>query len=113
MIEVKTTENAEKFGFDPSFATLEVVEKGESLGAISVSADSENNILYIHALKCADALLADFLIRSAAAYGDNRYCIDMVCLDKENQKTYDLIGFIDKNGQLTLPVNKLVHKTSN
>ncbi|MBQ6569180.1 MAG: hypothetical protein IJL87_02885 [Clostridia bacterium] len=113
MIEVKPSSNAKNYGFEEKNTTLELTENGTALGAISISTDSMQHILYIHALCCEDKVLADFLVRSAAAYGDNRYCLEIVCLDKENDNIYSALGFSQKDQKLTLPVSNIVHKTLN
>jgi len=113
MLEVKPTENYEKYAIDSSLTLLEVFDGGEAVGflALDIDGTGEEKSVIIKKLECDDPFLADFLVRSAAAYGDNRYCFTLVAEKNSNQDVYKKLGFLEKDGKNVLPISKIVHKT--
>lgn len=113
MLEVKVTDNHTKYGFDGRFTLLELLDGGNPIGgvALTVEGAGEEKAVIIKGLKCEESVLGDFLIRSAAAYGDNRYCFNIISEDKENENIYKGLGFTENEGKITLPISKIVHKT--
>lgn len=52
---------------------------------------------------------ADITIRGALAYGDNRGAMTCTAEHGEFDREFKCVGFTEKNGQLFIEINKVVH----
>lgn len=70
---------------------------------------TEGEILYMQLLYALEDDMAEMAIRSALAYGDNRYALTANTLDLSFGKDLQKVGFTEKDGVYSIEIRKVVH----
>ncbi len=89
------------------FEYMATVDGGEEKAVCAVKAEGE--VLSMQLLYALEDDMAEMAIRSALAYGDNRYALTANTLDSSFEKDLKKVGFTEKDGVYTIEIRKVVH----
>ncbi len=96
----------EEYGLE-NFEYMATVDGGEEKAVCAVKAEGE--VLSMQLLYAVEDDMAEMAIRSALAYGDNRFALTANTLDLRFGKDFKKVGFTEKDGVYTIEICKVVH----
>lgn len=89
------------------FEYMATIDGGVEKAVCAVKAEGE--VLYMQLLYASEDDMAEMAIRSALAYGDNRFALTANTLDLSFEKDMKKVGFTEKDGVYTIEICKVVH----
>ncbi len=96
----------EEYGLE-SFEYMVTLDGGEEKAVCAMKVEGET--LYMQLLSALEEDMAEMAIRSALAYGDNRFALTAKTLDLRFEKDFKKVGFTEKDEVYTIEICKVVH----